>query len=57
VAQSSRISSANKISKFGFITTNSITQVWQRKVVEFHLSQKNPLRLIFAVPDHPWVNE
>jgi hypothetical protein len=45
-----------KVEKFGFITTNSIRQVWQRKVIDFHLSQKNPIRLIFAISDHPWVD-
>ncbi|MFB2876981.1 class I SAM-dependent DNA methyltransferase [Floridanema aerugineum] len=45
-----------KVERFGFITTNSIRQVWQRKVIDFHLSQKNPIRLIFAISDHPWVD-
>jgi hypothetical protein len=48
---------AGKIKRFGFITTNSIRQVWQRKVIDFHLKQKNPIRLFFAVPDHPWADE
>lgn len=45
-----------KVTRFGFITTNSIRQVRQRKVIDFHISQKNPIRLIFAIPDHPWVD-
>lgn len=45
-----------KVARFGFITTNSIRQVRQRKVIDFHLSQKNPIRIIFAIPDHPWVD-
>jgi hypothetical protein len=45
-----------KIEKFGFITTNTIRQVWQRKVIDFHLNQKKPIQLIFAIPDHPWVD-
>jgi hypothetical protein len=47
---------AGKIERFGFITTNSIRQVRQRKVIDFHATQKKPIRLIFAVPDHPWVD-
>jgi hypothetical protein len=43
--------------RFGLITTNSICQVLQRKVIEQYLSSKNPIRLIFAIPDHPWVDE
>jgi len=48
---------AGKIERFGFITTKSIRQVRQRKVIDFHFKQKNPLRLIFAIPNHPWVLE
>jgi hypothetical protein len=47
---------AGKIEKFGFITTNSIRQVRQRTVIDFHFKQKNSIRLIFAIPDHPWVD-
>lgn len=42
---------------FGFITTNSIVQVFQRRILDRHLSdQQAPLSLAFAVPDHPWVD-
>ena len=47
----------SKFKRFGFITTNSISQVRQRKVIEFHQNQKNPIRLFFAIPDHPWTDE
>lgn len=40
--------------RFGFITTNSISQVFQRRVIEKHLKAKKPISLIFAIPDHPW---
>ena len=40
--------------RFGFVTTNSISQVFQRRVMERHLKGKTPLRLLMAVPDHPW---
>lgn len=40
--------------RFGFITTNSITQKFSRRVLERHLKSNNPVSLIFAVPDHPW---
>lgn len=46
-----------KISTFGLITTNTLSQVRQRKVVEYHQSQNNPIQLFFTVPDHPWVDE
>lgn len=44
-----------KARRFGLITTNSITQKFSRKVVERHLSQKKPLSLVMAIPDHPWM--
>ena len=41
--------------RFGLITTNSITQTFNRKIVQRHLDASPPLRIVFAVPDHPWV--
>ncbi len=47
---------AGKIRRFGFITTNSLPQVFNRKVVAQNLNAtKDPLSLIFAIPDHPWL--
>ncbi|RJF69844.1 class I SAM-dependent DNA methyltransferase [Rhodopseudomonas palustris] len=40
--------------RFGFVTTNSISQVFQRRVMEKHLKAKKPISLIMAIPDHPW---
>lgn len=45
-----------KVKRFGFITTNSLRQTFNRKVVQHHLGQKKPLSLAFAIPDHPWVD-
>lgn len=39
---------------FGFVTTNSITQLFQRKVVDRHLTAKPPVSIVFAIGDHPW---
>lgn len=44
-----------KLRRFGLITTNSITQTFNRAVLRRHLSAKNPLSVVFAIPDHPWV--
>ena len=45
-----------KARRFGFISTNSITQVLSRRVLTQNLkATKNPLSLVFAIPDHPWV--
>ena len=43
-----------RLRRFGLVTTNSITQVFQRRVVERHLAGTRPISLVFAVPDHPW---
>lgn len=45
----------NPLRRFGFITTNSITQTFSRRVIERHLKAKAPLSLVYAVPDHPWM--
>jgi hypothetical protein len=40
--------------RFGLITTNSLTQTFNRRVVASSTSAKPPLKLVFAIPDHPW---
>jgi hypothetical protein len=40
--------------RFGFVTTNSITQVFQRRTIERWRAAKRPLSLVFAIGDHPW---
>lgn len=40
-----------ELRRFGFITTNSITQVFNRRVIE-----DAGIDLVFAIPDHPWVD-
>ncbi len=43
--------------RFGLITTNSLRQTFNRRVLEPHLADpKKPLSLLFAIPDHPWVD-
>jgi hypothetical protein len=60
-----------QLARFGFITTNSIRQTFNRRVVEGHLNGatlptphpgpppqggRELLSLTFAIPDHPWVD-
>lgn len=45
-----------KVARFGFITTNSLRQTFNRRVLEEHMKGKKPLALVFAIPDHPWVD-
>ena len=47
---------AGRLRRFGFITTNSLPQTFNRRVVQHHLAAKPPLSLTFAIPDHPWVD-
>jgi len=44
------------VRRFGFITTNSITQTFNRRILEQHLNGEPPLSLAWAIPDHPWVD-
>lgn len=41
---------------FGLITTNSLRQTFNRRVVEQQLTATPALSLAFAIPDHPWVD-
>ena len=41
--------------RFGLITTNSVRQTFNRKVLEKQMKGSPPVSLVFAVPDHPWV--
>ncbi len=45
-----------KIIRFGFITTNSIKQSFNRRVTEPFLRSKKPISIVFGIPDHPWVD-
>lgn len=45
-----------KLRRFGLITTNSLRQSFNRRVIEHHMAAKPPLLLAFAIPDHPWVD-
>jgi hypothetical protein len=54
--QSAKLVIANKLKSFGLITTNSITQTFNRKVLQEYLSGTNPISLTFAIPDHPWID-
>src|ERR1035437_3571575 len=48
---------AGQTRRFGFITTNSLRQTFQRRVMIPHLTDPtSPASLVFAIPDHPWVD-
>ena len=47
---------AGKAERFGFITTNSIKQTFNRRVIEAQMQANPPLSITLAIPDHPWVD-
>ncbi|WP_298284698.1 DNA methyltransferase [Novosphingobium sp.] len=47
------MSNSSLLVRFGFVTTNSITQSFNRKVLEPYL-HGGAASLVMAVPDHPW---
>lgn len=55
--QAGELTRAGALRRFGLITTNSVRQAFNRRILERHLAANaRPLSLIFAVPDHPWVD-
>lgn len=42
--------------RFGFITTNSLKQTFNRRIIQTQLDAPNPISIIYAIPDHPWVD-
>ena len=44
-----------RLRRFGFVTTNSLKQTFNRRVLEQFLGKN--VSLAYAVPDHPWVDE
>ncbi len=45
---------SGKAKRFGLITTNSLSMIYNRRVVQAALDKG--LSLIYAIPDHPWVD-
>ncbi|RYF85523.1 MAG: class I SAM-dependent DNA methyltransferase, partial [Chitinophagaceae bacterium] len=44
------------VERFGFITTNSIKQTFNRRVIEVQMDANPPLSLSLAIGNHPWVD-
>jgi len=54
--RAAELARTSKLRRFGFVTTNSITQVFNRRVVAQNLNAtSDPLSIVFAIPDHPWL--
>ncbi len=54
--KAAELARTDQIERFGLITTNSLRQALNRKVLRAHFEADRPLSLLFAVPDHPWVD-
>lgn len=55
--KAAELSGQKALQAFGLITTNSLRQTFNRRVIENHLSAKrHPIALQFAIADHPWVD-
>lgn len=50
--QAAAATAKGKTERFGFITTNSISQAFNRVVVE----AASRVRIVYAIPDHPWID-
>ncbi len=54
--KAAKLTVAGSIRRFGLISTNSLGQAFNRKVLDRYLSTSPGVTLAFAVPDHPWVD-
>jgi hypothetical protein len=54
--RAAELTRTGRLRRFGFITTNSLRQTFNRRVLQQHLTGKPALSLAFAIPDHPWVD-
>lgn len=43
-----------RLHRFGFVTTNSITQAFSRRVIERRMAADPPVGLVLAIADHAW---
>ena len=44
------------VARFGFITTNSLRQTFNQRVIRPFLIGPDRLSIVFAIPDHPWID-
>jgi hypothetical protein len=52
--RAAELAETGALSRFGLITTNSITQSFNRRVLERHIERG--LTIAYAIPDHPWTD-
>ena len=54
--RAAEITQNDRLRRFGLITTNSLRQKFSRRVLERYLNADIPISIVFAIPDHPWVD-
>jgi len=54
--KSAHLLTSSDLTHAGFITTNSIVQPFNNKLIQKHVESDKGIFLSFAVPDHPWVD-
>jgi hypothetical protein len=54
--KAAKLAQTNVMQRFGFIATNSLRQTFNRRILQQHMEAKQQLSLVFAIPDHPWVD-
>jgi hypothetical protein len=54
--KSAKLLSNGCLKRFGLITTNSITQSFNRKILHHFLLDQKTISILFAIPDHPWTD-
>jgi hypothetical protein len=47
---------ASEIFRFGFISTKSISQSFNRRVISHAFKRKPRVSIVYAIPNHPWVD-
>ena len=59
-AKAAEETAQKRCQRFGFITTNSIHQTFNRRVIESFVAadsiRQAKLHLAYAIPDHPWID-
>lgn len=54
--RAAELAGKGKVRRFGFITTNSIKQTFNSRVISRHMEASESVSLVFVIPDHPWVD-
>jgi hypothetical protein len=52
--RAARLVRSGAVRRSGLVTTTSITQTFNRRVLQEHLGADDPISIVFAAQDHPW---